>query len=124
MSVVAQVLAIVEGLGVALLGVLAAFSFRSPRLRGVFLIDPEDQEVVRPWAISFGFSNLCWGLGALVGVVAVNLGFAEVGRTLVVFVSIATIIRALAILFGDLRYWKLAAPMVLIPALVLVAMVV
>lgn len=124
MSVVAQVLAIVEGLGVVLLGVLAAFFFRSARLRGLFLIDPDDQEVVRPWAISFGFSNLTWGIGALAGVLAVNLGFPEAGRTLVVFVSIATIIRALAILFGDLRYWRLVAPMVLVPALVLVAMAV
>ena len=122
MSVVAQILAIVEGLGVAFLGILSAFFFRSPSMRGVFLIEPENQEIVRPWAISYGFSNLAWGTGAIAGVVAVNLGFPEVGRTLVVFVSIATIVRALAILFGDLRYWRLVAPMVLVPALVLVAL--
>ena len=96
MSVVAQILAIVEGLGVAFLGILSAFFFRSPSMRGVFLIEPENQEIVRPWAISYGFSNLAWGTGAIAGVVAVNLGFPEVGRTLVVFVSIATIVRALA----------------------------
>ena len=124
MSVLAQVLAIVEGLGIALLGLLAAFFFRSRRMRGLFLIDPEDHEVVRPWAISFGWSNLTWGLGAIAGVVAVNLGFPEVGRTLVAFVSIAAVIRAFAILFADLRYWKVVIPLVIVPALVLVAMVV
>ena len=76
---------------------------------------------MRPWTISYGLREPRWGIGALVGVVAVNLGFREVGRTLVIFVSIATIVRAFVILFSDLRYWRnVIVLVVLLPVLVLV----
>ena len=75
MSVVAQVLAIVEGLALVVVGILGAFFFRSRRLHGFFLIEPRDEEAVRPWAVYTGFANMVWGIGALVGVLAVNLGY-------------------------------------------------
>ncbi len=51
-----------------------------------------------------GFANMVWGLGVLAGVLAVNLGFADVGRTLVAFVSIAVLVLAFVILFTELTY--------------------
>ena len=123
MSVVAQVLAIVEGLALVVVGVLGAFFFRSRRLHGFFLIEPRDEEAERPWTVYTGFANMVWGIGALVGVLAVNLGFREVGRTLVAFVSIAMIVLAFVILFTELKYWKNVIVLVLLPMLVLVALV-
>jgi hypothetical protein len=123
MSVVAQVLAIVEGLGLVVVGVLGAFFFRSRRLHGFFLIEPRDEEAVRPWTVYTGFANMVWGIGALVGVLAVNLGYREVGRTLVAFVSIAMVVLAFVILFTELKYWKNVVVLVILPMLVLVALV-
>ena len=123
MSVVAQVLAIVEGLALVVVGVLGAFFFRSRRLHGFFLIDPRDEEAVRPWTVYTGFANMVWGLGELVGVLAVNLGYREVGRTLVAFVSIAMVVLAFVILFTELKYWRNVIVLVLLPVLVLVALV-
>jgi hypothetical protein len=124
MSVVAQVLAVVEGLALVIVGILGAFFFRSRRLYGFFLIEPQAEEAVRPWAVYTGFANMVWGIGVLAGVVAVNLGFAEVGRTLVAFTSIAMVVLAFVILFTELRYWKNVIVLVALPVLVLVAMVV
>ena len=124
MSVVAQVLAIIEGLALVIAGVLGAFFFRSRRLHGFFLIEPRDQEAVRPWAVYTGFANMVWGLGVLAGILAVNIGFADVGRTLVAFTSIAMVVLAFVILFTELRYWKNVIVLVALPVLVLVAMVV
>ena len=61
MGVVAQVLAVVEGLALVVVGVIGAFFFRSRRLYSFLLIEPEDQEAVRPWAIYTGFANMLWG---------------------------------------------------------------
>jgi len=122
MSVVAQVLALVEGVALIVVGILGAFFFRSRRLHGLLLIEPEDEEIVRPWTVYSGFSNMVWGVGVLAGVVAANLGYAGVGRTLVTFVSIATILLAFVLLFTELRYWKNVIVLVGLPVLVLVAL--
>lgn len=124
MSVVAQVLAVVEGLVLVVVGLLGAFFFRSRRLSGFLLIEPQAEEAVRPWAVYTGFGNMIWGVGVLTGVLAVNLGLAEVGRTLVAFPSIAMVVLAFVILFTELRYWKNVIVLVALPVLVLVAMVV
>ena len=124
MSVVAQVLAVVEGLALVVVGILGAFFFRSRRLYGFFLIEPQAEEAVRPWAVYTGFTSMVWGIGVLAGVLAVNIGFADVGRTLVAFTSIAMVVLAFVILFTELRYWKNVIVLVGLPVLVLVAMVV
>jgi putative membrane protein len=123
MNLVAQVLAIVEGLALVVVGVLGAFFFRSRRLYGFFLIEPEDAEAVRPWAVYTGFANMVWGVGVLAGVLAVNLGYAEVGRTLVAFTSIVLVVLAFVILFTELRYWRNVIVLVGLPLLVLLALV-
>jgi hypothetical protein len=122
MSVIAQVLAVVEGLGLVVVGVLGAFFFRDRRLYGFLLIEEHDIETVRPWAVYSGIANIFWGLGVLVGVVAVNLGFPEVGRTLVAFVSAMTLVLAFVILFTEIRFWKNVIGLAIVPLLVLIAM--
>jgi putative membrane protein len=124
MGVVAQVLAVVEGLALIVVGVIGAFFFRSRRLYSFLLIEPEDQEAVRPWAIYTGFANMLWGLGVLAGVLAVNIGYPEVGRTLVAFTTIVLVVLAFVILFTDLRFWRNVIVLVGLPVLVLVAMIV
>ncbi|MDQ0892804.1 DUF1304 family protein [Agromyces ramosus] len=122
MNTAAQVLTIVEGLVLIGVGVLEAFAFRNQRFRRLFLIRPEDTETVRLWVVNAGFSDIVWGVGALSGVVLVNLGQEQVGRALVIFVSIAMIVLGFVLLFTELGLWKTAATQVLLPVLVLVAM--
>jgi putative membrane protein len=122
MNTAAQVLTIVEGLVLIGVGVLEAFAFRNQRFHSLFLIRPEDTEAVRLWAINAGFSDIVWGFGAISGVVLVILGQEQVGRALVIFVSIAMIVLGFVLLFTELRLWKTAAGQVLLPVLVLVAM--
>lgn len=122
MNTAAQVLTIVVGLVLIGIGVLEAFAFRDQRFHRLFLIHADDAEAVRLWVVNAGFSDIVWGLGALSGVVLVNLGQDEAGRALVIFVSIAMIVLGFALLFSELRMWKTAAIQVALPVLVLVAM--
>jgi hypothetical protein len=122
MNAVAQLLTIVEGLALATVGVLQAFSFRDQRFRPIFLIRPEDTEAVRLWAIDVGFGNLAWAVGAFTGVLLVNLGLVGEGRTIVIFVSIAMIVLGFVLLFSELRLWRNATAQVALPVAVLVAM--
>jgi putative membrane protein len=124
MGVVAQVLAVVEGLALIVVGITVAFFFRSPRLFKFLYIQPADQEAVRPWAVYTGWADMLWGLGVLAGVLAVNLGYAEVGRTLVAFLSIMLVVLAFVIIFTEIRYWRNVIVLVVLPALVLLAMLV
>jgi putative membrane protein len=124
MGVVAQVLAVVEGLALIVVGIIAAFFFRSPRLFKFLFIQPADQEAVRPWAIYTGYADMLWGLGVLAGVLAVNLGYLDVGRTLVAFTSIVLVVLAFVIIFTEIRYWRNVIALVALPVLVLVAMLV
>ena len=122
MGVVAQVLAVVEGLALIVTGIIGIFFYRNPRFYRFLFIEPEDLEVVRPWTIYSGWANMLWGLGVLTGVVAVNLGFIEVGRTLVAFTTIVLVVLAFVILFTDLRFWKNVIPLVALPVLLLLTM--
>jgi putative membrane protein len=122
MNTAAQVLTIVVALVLIGVGVLEAFAFRNQRFHGILIIRPEDTEAVRLWVVNAGFSDIVWGLGALSGVVLVNLGQEEVGRALVIFVSIAMIVLGFVLLFTELRLWRTAAIQVLLPVLVLIAM--
>ncbi len=124
MGVVAQVLAVVEGLALIVVGIITAFFFRSPRLFRFLYIRPADQEAVRPWAVYSGYVNMLWGLGVLAGVLAVNLGFPEVGRTLVAFTSIVLVVLGFVIVFTEIRYWRNVIVLVALPALVIIAMLV
>jgi hypothetical protein len=122
MGVVAQVLAVVEGLALIVTGIIGVFFYRHRRLYRFLFIEPENHEVVRPWTIYTGWANVLWGLGVVVGVVAVNLGFVEVGRTLVAFTTIVLIVLAFVILFTDLRFWKNVIALLALPVLVLLTM--
>ncbi|MGW9184659.1 DUF1304 family protein [Agromyces sp. NPDC055661] len=124
MGVVAQVLAVVEGLALILVGIITAFFFRSPRLFTFLYIQPADLEAVRPWAVYSGYVNMLWGLGVLAGVLAVNLGYPEVGRTLVAFTSIVLVVLGFVIIFTEIRYWRNVIVLVTVPVLVIVAMLV
>ncbi|MGW4931122.1 DUF1304 family protein [Agromyces sp. NPDC004153] len=124
MGVVAQVLAVVEGLALIVVGIITAFFFRSPRLFKFLYIQPGDQEAVRPWAVYSGYVNMLWGLGVLAGVLAVNLGFPEAGRTLVAFTSIVLVVLGFVIVFTEIRYWRNVIVLVALPVLVIIAMLV
>lgn len=122
MGVVAQVLAVVEGFALIVVGIVAAFFYRSPRLYRFLYIEPEDQEAVRPWAVYVGYADMLWGLSVLIGVVAVNVGYGDVGRTLVASTSIILVVLAFVILFTEIRYWRNVIVLVGLPVLVLIAM--
>jgi putative membrane protein len=85
MNWIAQVLAVVVGVIVIVVGALESFQFRNPRYYKLFLIREQDWDAVRLWVVNLGFYNMVLGLGILAGVVVVNVGDVTVGATMVIF---------------------------------------
>lgn len=82
---IAQIFALLCALIHILVFVWESFLFHRPGVhRGIFRIPTEDVPAVRLWSFNVGFYNLFLALGAIAGVVALQLGHDAVGRALVV----------------------------------------
>ena len=123
MNAVAQVLAVLVGLTIIGVGTLEAFFFRNQRFHSIFLIKPEDAEAVRLWVVNQGFYNIVWGLGALVGVLLLNVGDPVAGATLVFFVSGAHVIFGIVLGVTEPRLWMSMIAQSLLPLVVILTAV-
>jgi putative membrane protein len=61
MNWIAQVLAVVVGVIVIVVGALESFQFRNPRYYKLFLIREQDWDAVRLWVVNLGFYNMVLG---------------------------------------------------------------
>jgi putative membrane protein len=121
MNAFAQVIAVLVGLTLAVVGILESFFYRRPELYPIFLIRPEDVPAVRLWTVNQGFYNLCFGVAALGGVATLHLGNPTVGRTLVLFTCASMVFLGGVLFFSERRLWRSALGQALPSLAVLVA---
>ena len=121
MNVVAQVLAVLVGVILIVVGVLEAFFYRNPRFYSIFLIRPEDASAVRLWVTNLGFYNIIFGLACLAGVVLLNADQADAGRALVFMVCISHVVLASVLAIVEPTLWRNSLYEGVLPLLVLAA---
>ena len=121
MNVAAQVLAVLLGLMLMVVGILESFLYRNPRLYPIFRIRPEDQRAVRLWAVNQGFYNMVFGVGAILGVILVNAGQEVAGRSVVLFTAASHVVLGIVLVASEPKLWRGAAGQSGVAALVLVA---
>jgi putative membrane protein len=115
----AQVLTILVGLTLVVVGILESFFFRRPELYPIFLIRPQDVAAVRLWTINQGFYNLCFAAAAIGGIVILHLGDPAVGRTLVLFTCASMVFLGGVLLVSERRLWRSAIGQAVPPLVVL-----
>ena len=119
MNAIAQVLAVVEGLTLIVVGVLEAFFYRNQRFHSIFLIEPRDTAAVRLWAMNVGFYNMVFGLAILIGVVFVNVDNPIAGRTLVYLVCVSHVVLGVVLAILEPRLWRNAVGQASLPLLII-----
>ena len=97
MNGVAQVLAVLVGVTLVVMFVLEVFFHGRRALYPIFLIRPADVPAVRMWAVNVGCYNLCYGIGALVGVAMLQWQMLTSGVALVLFTCASHVFRAGAV---------------------------
>lgn len=85
MNAVSQIFAVLAALVYIVVFPLESFLMHRPWAQKFLSTPPQNVPAVMMWAIPTGFRNLLIGLGALAGVVAVNVGYLVVGYTLVIY---------------------------------------
>ncbi len=121
MNGVAQVLAVLVGVTLVVMFVLEVFFHGRRALYPIFLIRPADVPAVRMWAVNVGCYNLCYGIGALVGVAMLQWGDVDVGRALVLFTCASHVFLGLVLFLSERRLW-LSALGESLPALAVVVL--
>ena len=119
MNAIAQVLAVLEGLTLIVVGVLEAFFYRNQRFHSIFLIEPKDTSAVRLWTMNVGFYNMVFGLAILTGVVLLNVGDPIAGRTLVYLVCASHVVLGVLLAVVEPRLWRSAVGQSSLPLLVI-----
>jgi hypothetical protein len=103
MNAVSQVSAIIAALIYIVVFPLESFLMHRPGAQKFLSTPAQNVPAVMMWAIPTGFRNLAIGLGVLAGVVAVNLGYLEVGYTLVIYCCANMVFTGPAMLLADLQ---------------------
>lgn len=119
MGTLAQVLTVITGAALILVGLLEAFRYKDQRLHPIFLIKPEDTSAVRMWTVNLGFYNIVWGIFGIAGVVLVNSGQVTVGRTMVTLMCIAHAFLGAVLVISERRLWLSAIGQSLFPLVIL-----
>jgi uncharacterized membrane protein len=119
MSGAVQVLAGVFAVLLAVVGLLEITQFRNPRFYPIFVIEPEDYDAVRMWAVNVGAYNLTFATGIGLGLILLNQGYPEQGLALVLFLVGAHVALGLTLVASERRLWLSAVGQAGLPALVL-----
>jgi putative membrane protein len=115
-----QVLGVVFGVVLILVGILESFFFRDQRLHRLFLIKPQDMDAVRMWTFNLGFYNMIWGVGAIVGAIMLAGPEPAAGRTLLLFTCLGHVLLGAILVLSERRLWASAIAEALLPAVVAV----
>ncbi|GAA2136606.1 hypothetical protein GCM10009825_21950 [Arthrobacter humicola] len=100
-----QVLGVVFGGLLIVVGVAESFFIRDQRLERLFVADPDDVETVRLRTLNLGIYNVIWGIGAIVGAVMLGGADSDEGRTLLLFTCVAHVILGTDLLLSERRLW-------------------
>jgi putative membrane protein len=124
MTGLSQVLGVIFGIVLILVGILESFFFRDQRLHRLFLIRPEDTDAVRMWTFNLGFYNMIWGVGAIIGAVMLAGPEPAAGRTLLLFTCLGHVILGIILVLSERRLWASAIAEALLPAVIAVLLLV
>ncbi|MEV6281550.1 DUF1304 family protein [Kribbella sp. NPDC051770] len=105
MGTTEQVLAVVIGVILVAVCVLELFFYNHPRLRFMFLIEPEDEAAVRLWRISIAFFNLTTAVALFVGAYLLDTSHPDAGKALIVFTAAQHIFLAGVMLVTQPKLW-------------------
>lgn len=115
-----QVLGVVFGALLIIVGIAESFFIRDKRLHRFFLVDPQDTDTVRLWTFNLGFYNVIWGIGAITGALMLAGTEAAAGRTLLLFTCVAHVILGIILFLSERRLWASATAEALPPAVITV----
>ncbi|OFI40062.1 hypothetical protein BIU82_01070 [Arthrobacter sp. SW1] len=115
-----QVLGVVLGVVLIVVGVLESFFFRDQRFHPIFLIDPKDTAAVRLWTVNLGFYNMVWGVGAITGALLLGGPNHAAGHAILLFACVAHVILGMVLLFSERRLWVSAVGQALLPLVIAV----
>jgi putative membrane protein len=102
MLVVAQIFALVVAAIHILVFVWESILFDRPSIhQGIFKVPTKDVPPVKLWSFNVGFYNLFLGLGAVAGVIAIQLGYDTVGKTLLVFICSCAFLLGIVLFVSD-----------------------
>lgn len=102
MLVVAQILALLVALIHLVVFVFESLLFQRPSVhRGVFGTRTEDVPAVQLWSFGVGFYNLFLAVGLIAGVVAIQLDYETIGRTLLIYLTAIIFLSGAVLLVAD-----------------------
>ena len=119
-----QVLGVVFGIVLILVGILESFFFRDQRLHRLFLIKPQDVDAVRMWTFNLGFYNMIWGAGAIAGALMLAGSEPAAGRALLLFTCLGHVLLGIILVLSERRLWASAIAEALLPAVISVLLLV
>jgi putative membrane protein len=87
--------------------ILESVRFSEPSTYRRFFVESErDALLLRPIFFNQGFYNLFLAIGAAGGVLVLNMGYVEAGRTLVLFACGSMTLAGLILMFTDRRFLR------------------
>jgi putative membrane protein len=102
MTMVVWIFALVAAVLHLLVFVCEALLIERPAVyQGVFAIKAADVPAIRLWAFGVGFYNLFLALGMITGVIAWIAGNEQVGRTLVVYLTLFMFLSSIVLFVAD-----------------------
>ena len=119
-----QVLGVIFGILLILVGILESFFFRDQHFHRLFLIKPEDTDAVRMWTFNLGFYNTIWGVGAIAGAVMLMGAEPTAGRALLLFTCLGHVFLGIILVLSERRLWASAIAEALLPAVIAVLLLV
>lgn len=119
-----QVLGVVFGIVLILVGILESFFFRDQRLHRLFLIKPQDVDAVRMWTFNLGFYNMIWGARAIAGALMLAGSEPAAGRALLLFTCLGHVLLGIILVLSERRLWASAIAEALLPAVISVLLLV
>ncbi|WP_427171245.1 DUF1304 family protein [Arthrobacter sp. 92] len=118
MTGLVQVLGVIFGVVLILVGILESFFFRDQRLHRLFLINPADTDAVRLWTVNLGFYNMIWGVGAIVGSILLTGAEPAAGRALLLFTCLGHVLLGIILVLTERRLWASAIAEALLPLVI------
>jgi putative membrane protein len=105
MNPIAQAAALLAAAIHVLIFILESVRFTEPATYRRFFVETQrDAELLRPIFFNQGFYNLFLAIGAAGGILALNLGYVEAGRALVLFACASMALAGLILMFTDRRF--------------------
>jgi hypothetical protein len=119
MSTVVQVMAALIATCLVVVGLLEIFAYRNPRLYPIFVIEPEDRDAVRMWAVCVGCYNLVFAAGIFLGLGLLQWGDPAAGGALVLYLAGAHVFLGCVLVAVQPRLWRSAIGEAVPPAVML-----